>query len=333
MARKFLILVLLMTISLSGFAVVKADETDVETEFELEEDYPWRYHAEPMEFKFGNMIDSHQQSHLDSNGVLHGFIYIYDTGEDTVEGYPVAEKAHCPTGPCMVGWVIKGVKISATLVNKSPRVWQIDPADIPTEPGYYHFHWIGDPHSPGGPNGLVVNQEYEGYLMKRIAKTSFFWLGGPGQGGGGQGGSGGGCGGHDTGGGDEGGCSGEDHTDGGCSGGSGGMSGWESEGGCSDGGAEGGCSGGGGDMGGGDMGSGGGCSDGGDEGGCSGHDGEEGGCSGEDHTDGGCSGGDGGMGGGSSGHGGGRLVMEGLDSHINIVTEWDGTWHGDGCDD
>ncbi len=59
-----------------------------------------------------------------------------------------------------------------------------------------------------------------------------------------------------------------------------------------------------------------------------------GGCSGDDHSgdDGGCSGGGGDTGGGSSGHGG-RLVMEGLDSHTNIVTVWDGTWHGDGCDD
>jgi len=316
MKHKLYTLLAVLMILVLGVSAVQADETDIETELELEEDYPWRYHAEPMEFKFGNMIDSHQQSHLDSNGVLHGFIYIYDTGEDTVEGYPIAEKAHCPTGPCMVGWVIKGIKISATLVNKSPRVWLIDSTDLPIEPGYSHFHWLGAPHSPGGPNGLIVGQEYEGYLMKRIAKTSFFWLGGPGQGGGGQGGSGGGCGGHDTGGGDEGGCSGEDHTDGGCSGGGGDMGGGDmgGGGGCSgEDHTDGGCSGGGGDMGGSDMGGG-------------------GGCSGEDHTDGGCSGGGGDMGGGSSGHGG-RLVIEGLDSHTNIVTVWDGTWHGGGCDD
>jgi len=291
----FALLAVLMILVL-GVSAVQADETDLETELELEEDYPWLYHAEPMEFNFGNMIDSHQQSHLDSNGVLHGFIYIHGTSEFTVEGYPIAEKAHCPTGPCMVGWVIKGIKIKATLVNKSPRVWLVDSADLPQEPGYFHFHWIGDPHSPGGPNGLVIGNEYEGYLMKRIAKTSFFWVGGSG-----QGGSGGGCGGHDTGGGDMGGgCSGED--EGGCSGGD-----------------EGGCSGGGGEMGGG-----------GDEGGCSGDDHTDGGCSGGD--EGGCSGGGGDTGGGSSGHGG-RLVVEGLDYHTNIVTVWDGTWHGDGCDD
>jgi len=294
--KLYTLLAILMILAL-GVSAVQADETDVETEFELEEDYPWRYHAEPMDFKFGNMIDSHQQSNLDSNGVLHGFIYIYDTGEVTVEGYPIAEKAHCPTGPCMVGWVIKGKKIKATLVNKSPRVWLIDPADLPEEPGYSHFHWLGSPHSPGGPNGLVVGQEYEGYLMKRIAKTSFFWLGGPG-----QGGSGGGCSG-----GDGGGCSGHEGEEGGCSGG-GGMGGDDI---------------GGGEMGGG--GSGGGCPDGGEEGGCSGHEGEEGGCSG-----GGMGGGE--MGGGSSGHGG-RLVTEGLDSHNNVVTLWDGTWQGGGCDD
>jgi len=279
MKHKLFLLLTSFLVLVLGASAVQADGTDTETELDLEEDYPWQGHAFPLDFKFGNMIDSHQQSHLDSNGLLHGFIYIYDTGEDTDEGYPIAEKAHCPTGPCMVGWVIKGAKINATLVNKSPRIWLVDPLDLPKEQGYFHFHWLGSPHSPGGPNGLVVGQEYEGYLMRRIAKTSFFWLGGPG-----QGGSGGGCGGG----------SGGEHEDGGCSGG------------------------------GGDMGS---------EGGCSGDDHSDGGCTGDDHSDGGCSGGGGSdMGGGGSSHGG-RLVNEGLDFHTNIVTVWDGTWHGDGCGD
>jgi len=308
MLKKCIFPVLLIIFILFGSSVALADESDPDA------DYPWQYHAPPFDFSFGNMINSHQQSRMDSNGVLHGFIYIHDTGEITEEGFPIAEKAHCPTQDCRVGWVVKGVQVTATLMSKGPRIWLVDPNDLPVEPGYTHFHWIGDPHSP---HDLVIGQQYTGILMKRMAVTPFYWLGGSGQGGGGHGGSGGGgCGGDEGGcGGDEGGCSGDE---GGCSGDEGGCSG--DEGGCS--GDEGGCSGGGGDMGGGDMG-GGGCS--GDEGGCSG---DEGGCGGDE---GGCGGEEGGCG-GSSGHGG-RLVMEGLDPHRNIITDPDEPWHGGGCDD
>jgi len=291
----------MLLIAVMSVSNVRADDTD------LDEDYPWHYHEAPMDFKFGNMIDSHQQSHLDANGVLHGFIYVHDTGDDTIDGYPIADKAHCPTGPCMVGWVIKGIKIEATLVNKSPRIWLINPAVLPKEPGYSHFHWLGTPHSPGGPNGLEVGETYEGYLMKRIAPAPFYWLGGPGSNAGG-GGSGGGCGSHDVGGGDEGGCTDGEHEEGGCSGGGNDMGSMpDNEGGCTDSEhEEGGCSGG---------------SDTGDN--------EGSGCSDGEHEEGGCAGG--GHEGGSGGSQG-RLVVEGVDAHINVVTTWDGTWHG-GCHD
>ncbi len=302
MNKKVLLIFVLTLLLALSVSIAFADDTD------LDGDYPWRGHAAPLDFKFGNMIDSHQQSFVKglvqegegfscpdkSDCQLKGFIYIHDTGAVTDDGFLMAEKAHCPTGTCMVGWVVKGVYVAeATLVNKSPRIWMINPEDIPGEPGYSHFHWLGEPKSP---HDLVVGETYSGYLMKRIAATSFFWLGGPGSGGGG---GDGGCGGHDTEGG--GGCT-DGGEDDGCSG-SGGMEG-SPGGGCSEG----------------DTG----CTDGGhdtpDDGGCT-DGGEDDGCSaggGEDH------------GGGSSG----RYVYEGLDSHSNIVTpdEWDGTWHG-GCHD
>ena len=306
----FLTTVLALLILLTTSAVF-ADETDDDV------DYPWQEHAAPFDFMFNNMIDTHQQTRESANGVLHGFIYIHiiDVAED---GIPIAEKANCAAYPdeCVIGWVVKGIPYSATLVNKGPRIWQIEPADLPQEPGYTHFHWLGNPLKP---HGLVMNTKvYNGYLLKRVAATTFYWLGGNGQGGSGGDGGSGGCGG---------GCSGEDHTgeEGGCSGGGGDMGGGDM---------------GGGDMGGGDMGDG--CSGEdhtGEDGGCSGGGGdmgggETGGCSGEDHTgeEGGCSGGGGDMGGGNPGHGG-RLVIEGLDSHSNITTNWDGTWQGGGCDD
>jgi uncharacterized membrane protein YgcG len=249
-----LALVLLLALSVTG---VKAGESGVG----MDEDYPWLDHAFPMDFTFENMIDTHQQSLLYRKNFLQGFIYIHYTGEITEDGIPIARKADCQIESCSVGWVIRGIPFQATLVNKGPRIWEVDPADLPREPGFTHFHWTGSPYKP---HGLVLDPPtvYDGYLLKRMAATTFYWLGGSGQGGSGGGG-----------------CS--------CGGDMGG-----------------GCSGGGGDMGG-------------------------GGCTGDD---GGCSGGGGDMGGGSSGHGG-RLVTEGLDSHINITTEWDGTWDHGGCED
>jgi len=297
MFKKGVLQILLIVFIFIGSSVALADDGD------LDADYPWRNHAPPFDFSFGNMINSHQQSRIDSNSVLHGFIYIHDTSEITEEGFPIAEKAHCPTQDCQVGWVVKGLPITATLVSKGPRIWLVNPNDLPVEPGYTHFHWVGVPHSP---HDLVIGQEYPGILMKRLAVSTFYWLGGNGQGGS----SGGGCsGGSNAGGGgcpgDEDGCSGGgDMGDGGCSGDEGGCSGDES--GCS--GDEGGCSG--------------------DDGGCSG---DEGGCSGCGVDTVGCGGEDGGSG-GNSGHGG-RLVVEGLDLHSNIITDPDEPWYGGICDD
>ncbi len=289
------ILVLLLAFSAS---IAAADETDLDGE------YLWNHHQAPYDYKFGNMIDSHQQSFVNEDGTrLKGFIYIHVIpGQDYAEGIPTADKAHCKTQPCMVGWVVKGVKVSATLMKKGPRIWLVDPGDIPKEAGYSHFHWVceqGDDQCPHSAHDLVVGQEYSGFLMKRIAPAPFFWLGGPGTGGGG---GGGGCGGgsHD----DDGGCTDGSHDDGGCSGG-GTDTTHTTEGGCTD-----------------TTHDDGGCTDGGTH--------DDGGCTDGSHDDGGCDGGSG----GSHGGGSGRLVTEGVDSHSNIITSEDqlgghGGCHGD----
>jgi len=281
-----LILVLLLAVSAT---IVFADASDLDGE------YPWKHHAAPYDYKFGNMIDSHQQSFVDKTGnQLKGFIYIHNTNDDYAPGIPTADKAHCKNQPCMVGWLIKGVKVSATLMKKGPRIWLVDPNDLPKEKGYTHFHWICEKGVTGCPHSahdLVVGQAYSGFLMKRIAPAPFFWLGGPGTGGGGPGGSGGGggCGGGTH---DDGGCSDGSHDDGGCSGG-GTDTTHTTEGGCTD------------------------TTH--DDGGCTDGTHDDGGCSDGSHDDGGCSGGGGS--GGSHGGGAGRLVTIGVDSHSNIITD------------
>lgn len=275
MIRKLVLVLALLGSFLLAVPTARADDSDVDA------DYPWRFHAAPFAFTFGNQIDSHQQSRVVDGGMLQGFLYIHDTGTFTTAGLPIAERARCPHMECHVGWVLKGVFISAVLVQKAPRIWLVDSGSLPQEPGYNHFQWLGEPHTP---HDLVIGQTYNGILLKRIAPEPFFWLGGSGSSRGG---------GHDEGG--SGGCSGDP---GDCSGDTGECG--DDTGGCSS------------DSGG--------CTD-----GCSG---DSGGCGG--HESGGYTGG-GGDSGGHGGGSGGRIVPEGVDSHTNLVTVWDGTWTG-GCD-
>ena len=249
----FVLVAILAILMLPASSTVSADESD-------DDPYSWKDHQFPFDFPFENMIDSHQQSRILQPGKIHGFIYIHYTGVFTDDGYPMAERANCPVlqDDCDLGWVINGVEVTATLVNKGPRIWLINEADIPPGGGYTHFQWVGEPNSP---SGLVVGQEYEGILLKRIAPEPFFWLGNTNSGGGG------GCGDHHA---SEDGLTTLIHEPGG-----------EDEGDCSD----------------------------------------------DDHDD-GCSGGGGG---GQGAEHDGRLVLEGIDAHSNVVTFWDGSWHGDGC--
>lgn len=185
MVRKFTILILLISMSVSGISAVKADGPDTGR--------PWKDHAKPYGFMFGNLIDNHQQMKLRSDGTLHGFIYIQFTGEEiesAPNGVPVARRADCtnPALDCRVGWEVLGIPVKATLLQRGPRLWELNPASLPVDPEYVHFHWYHedaynrniDPYNlnPAKPCGLADGFEYDGYLFKRTAVTSFYWLGG-----------------------------------------------------------------------------------------------------------------------------------------------------------
>ena len=177
MARKFLILVLLMSVSFSGITTVKADGPDT--------GYKWNNHEGIFNFTFGNLIDNHQQMRRLKNGALQGYIYIQFTNEE-IDGVPIARRADCVGNPdavppilptdCRVGWEVIGVPVSgAKLVQKGPRLWELDPDSLPADPEFLHFHWVGTPKKPCG---LVIGNQYNGYLFKRTAVTTFYWLGG-----------------------------------------------------------------------------------------------------------------------------------------------------------
>ena len=77
--------------------------------------YPWRNHEPPLNFIFGNEIDTHQQTRLMRDGSLFGFFYIRFTGVQTKDRYPVATHVDCNANPdCTVGWSLNGNPISAS---------------------------------------------------------------------------------------------------------------------------------------------------------------------------------------------------------------------------
>lgn len=97
--------------------------------------YAWRDHAAPYNFLFGNHIDTHQQSKVLRNGQLNGFLYIVYTGEE-MDGVPAAMHGDCTMQPeaCAVGWMLQGVPVQATLLDKPegdhPQ-WCINKQDMP----------------------------------------------------------------------------------------------------------------------------------------------------------------------------------------------------------
>ncbi|MCA9896642.1 MAG: hypothetical protein H6654_04880 [Ardenticatenaceae bacterium] len=138
--------------------------------------YAWRDHAAPYNFLFGNHIDTHQQSKVLRNGQLNGFLYIVYTGEE-MDGVPAAMHGDCTMQPeaCAVGWMLQGVPVQATLLDKPegdhPQ-WCINKQDMPRQRGYSHFHWLGAPEHAGD---LQIGEVYDGYLLKLTARATFFF--------------------------------------------------------------------------------------------------------------------------------------------------------------
>ncbi len=131
---------------------------------------PWRDHATPFDFLFGNHIDTHQETNLITTGSsesLFGRFYIYFIGDtDPASGLPVARH---PRGPsqnelcgldvdCVTGWEMRGMPGAAKFVSHSGvngedhPLWLVNRAEeaaapaagmvIPQPGSFTHFHWI-----------------------------------------------------------------------------------------------------------------------------------------------------------------------------------------------
>jgi hypothetical protein len=132
--------------------------------------YPWRGHAAPYDFLFGNEIDTHQQTREASDGALSGFLYVHYTGAVTSDGLAVAEHDDCATTTCDVGWTIDALPATGTFLYHPPDdhpVWLVKRPDIPQPGAYAHFHWYGP---------VITGEPQQGYLLELRAVARFCFV-------------------------------------------------------------------------------------------------------------------------------------------------------------
>lgn len=133
--------------------------------------FAWNDHAPPFTFRFGNEIDSHQQSKLVGDGGLVGFLYIRFTGTTTKDGYRVASHGDCSTVACTIGWTFNTRPREATLVvheMDDHPVFFIERADIPQPGAFSHFHWLGAEPAPG--------DTVTGHVLQLVAVKRFCFI-------------------------------------------------------------------------------------------------------------------------------------------------------------
>jgi hypothetical protein len=134
--------------------------------------YPWRNHAAPYPFLFGNGFDTHQQSRLRGDGSLHGFLYVRYTGVVTADGYPVAGHVDCGAmpGDCVVGWMMEGKPAQAIFSHHPTHdhaMFTMPRAAIPQPGAYSHFHWTGME---------MPHHHAQGFVLQLTAKNRFCFV-------------------------------------------------------------------------------------------------------------------------------------------------------------
>lgn len=153
-------LITLMTIVVSLLAAAPAAAS-----------YPWRNHATPFAFLFGNDIDGHQQTRLRNDASLSGYLYVHFTGVVTNDGYPVATHVDCNASPCTAGWMLDAQPARATFlyqVDDDHPVFLVSRAGIPQPGAFAHFHWLGS--MPAAQSAA------SGYLLQLTAMDTFCFI-------------------------------------------------------------------------------------------------------------------------------------------------------------
>jgi hypothetical protein len=156
-------------VRLLAIAIVVAATTSPARAADL---YPWRNHAAPFAFLFGNDIDTHQQTRQTRDRGLFGFFYVEFTGVVTKDQYRVATHVDCnAVHDCTVGWTLNGKPVAATFlyqVMPDHPVFLVDRRDIPQPGAFGHFHW------PGAQPSL--DQTVAGYLLQLTAVDRFCFI-------------------------------------------------------------------------------------------------------------------------------------------------------------
>jgi hypothetical protein len=135
--------------------------------------YPWRNHAAPFSFLFGNEIDGHQQTRQTRDGNLFGFFYIQFTGVGTKDLYRVATHADCnaAAADCTVGWTLSGRAVRAKFLYQADDdhpVFLVKRADIPQPGAFSHFHWLESMPAAGAVA--------DGFLLQLTAVDKFCFI-------------------------------------------------------------------------------------------------------------------------------------------------------------
>lgn len=170
----------LFALSLAGAAPAQAWLTD------------WSDHSWPLNYLFGNHLDTHQQTRLLSNGQLYGYFYIIyldedndgNTDIDPVSGLPLATHPRESQGEicgqtvnCVAGWIMRGKQGNTKFLfhdgvnsGEDHPVWMANRADettaeglvsgIPQPGSFMHFHWISsDASGSTDPRASTVSTE------------------------------------------------------------------------------------------------------------------------------------------------------------------------------
>jgi hypothetical protein len=156
-----------------GFTLAAAATLAGATAAQADDLITWRDHAAPFSFRFGNHIDTHQQTRLARDGSLMGFFYVSHTGVVTKDGYKVATHVDCNARPdCVVGWLLAGVPAKATFLFHPMHdhpIFHVPRAQIPQPGSYSHFHWLGEAMpQPGLP--------VDGYMLRLVATSRFCFI-------------------------------------------------------------------------------------------------------------------------------------------------------------
>lgn len=111
----------------------------------------WMNHAAPFNYLFGNAFDNYQETQLNTDGTLTGFLYVTFTGQTTSDGYPVAIHNNCPFlgSQCQAGWTISGRPGQASYGTEAmlsrDLIWQTRSGDIPQPGSFSLFQMTGLP--------------------------------------------------------------------------------------------------------------------------------------------------------------------------------------------